>query len=242
MWWAGSKPCDVYVGTRAFAACHGPDILATETADGIEASLDTLRHWLAESAPKRLNLWLSGGLCRPMLMAPVDGLKTRAEWLRVAESMVPAHTGLVEPCDVWLENRGRTTGRRVAAAVPKALLASLQDTMQRMKSRPRIARIAPWWCEPLRGAAGGASPTKALAVRDCDSLTLLTGQAQAWASVALYAPVLDDAAAQSTLYRALMNVDAAPGEALVARLRVGGSVNQGERVACALGPLVEWSR
>jgi hypothetical protein len=239
--WVGSKPHDVYIGTRAFAACRGDEVLAAETVDGVDASLEALTAWLKDAAPKRMNLWLSGTLCRPMLLKPVEGLKTHAEWLRVAESMVALQTGLAEPCEVWVERRAPGAAP-MAAAISKAMLARLLEVAGRSTSRCRVVRIGPWWAEPLRASLGASRAPKALAVRDCDSLTLLTGQAQEFESVALYAPVSDEAAAQSALSRALMNVDCAPGEELVARLAVAQPGPGNAAAYCALARLTEWSQ
>jgi hypothetical protein len=217
-------------------------VLAAETVDDVEASMRALSAWLATAEPQRLNVWLSAGLCRPMLMAPVDGLKTHAEWLRVAEAMVSAQTGLSEPCEVWVERRSDSAGRRMAAAVPKAFLAQLQHAVAHTKTRARISRIAPWWSEPLRASADTPGAPEALAVRDCDSLTLLAGRDREIESVALYTPMREEAVAQSTLSRALMNIDVALGAELVARLVVSGPARGAAGHSGALSPLTEWSR
>jgi hypothetical protein len=237
-------PCDVYLGTRAFAACRGQNVLAAQATASLEESIDRWAGWLGEeAAPRRLNLWLSGSLCRPMLLQPVQGLKTADEWQRVAQAIVASHTGLTAPCEVWVERR-RGPQARMAAAVERTVLQRLLDTMQHAnRGRARATRIAPWWVEPLRASVAAAQKApKALAVRDCDSLVVLAGQGSEFESAALYTPLLDDTAAQSTLARAWLSAGVDPSAAQVARLNLAERPAAVQAPEAALASLTEWSR
>jgi hypothetical protein len=90
-------------------------------------------------------------------------------------------------------------------------------------------------------AAAQAAP-KALAVRDCDSLVVLAGQGSEFESAALYTPLLDDAAAQSTLARAWLSAGVDPSAAQVARLNLTERPAAIHAPDAALASLTEWSR
>ena len=85
MWWAGSKPYDVYLGTRAFAVCRGVEVQHVQAVAGQHAGIEALGAWLSKGQPRRrLRVWLSGGLCRPFIVREVPGVSGEAEWQRVA--------------------------------------------------------------------------------------------------------------------------------------------------------------
>lgn len=245
MWWAGNKACDVYLGTRAFAACQGEAVLEVQVVESLHAALEAWSAWLlqAQAGASRLNIWLSGSLCRPMLLGPAEGLKTQADWQRVAAAMVPGQTGIAEPCEVWVESRAGAQGR-MAAAMPSALLRELLDRAAGGGKKTRLARIAPWWAEALRVSRLGDPAPAALATRDCDSLALLMGQGSEFDAATMYAPMVDEEAVQSTLARALMSNDVPQAEVRVARLRFGAPAApaQGADPATgALAGLTAWS-
>jgi hypothetical protein len=242
VWWAGSKTCDVYIGTRGFAACHDAEVLRVQSVNGTEHALATLAEWLDQAASfERLNVWLSGGLCRPVYLKPVHGVRTQSDWKRIAQSTVVSQAGLAEPCEVWVERRSIHSAGRMAAAVPQALLRRVLETAGKPATRRRIARIAPWWSEALRlnSLSPSAASFPVLAVQDCDSIAMFVGQGNEFVSATSYTPMTDDETARATLARALMSTDTGDASPRLVKLQLAEGRCDG---AGALGSLTEWSR
>jgi hypothetical protein len=106
--------------------------------------------------------------------------------------------------------------------------------------RLRILSIAPWWAEVLRAALKRESRVSAVAIHDCDSLVLLSGQGEAFESATALTPILDADAAGAALARQLLSRDVAQGQEMVVRLLPSGASSA--RVGMALSGLAEWSR
>lgn len=104
MLWAGSKPRDLYLGTRAVAICDGADVLLSAPVQGFAAGVSQAQSHLAKAPlTGRLRVWLSGGLCRPFLLPDLPGIHGAAETLRVASRLASERTGLGSDCRVWLD-------------------------------------------------------------------------------------------------------------------------------------------
>ncbi len=236
MLWAGSKPRDVYLGTRALAICDGSDVLLSAPAQAFEAGVVQAQVHLA-NAPYtgRLRVWLSGGLCRPFLLPELPGIHGAAETLRVASRLASERTGLGTECRVWLDAPRRGEAR-VAVAVAQD---TLDRVMQGLGSRWRIESIQPWWAEVLQLALSRKVKPVAVGVQDCDSLTVLIGREGGFSVATTISPLLDDAAADSAFTRTLMSANVDPDEALRARLVMGGSAPG--TAPCSLGSLMEIS-
>ena len=252
MWWAGSrsgKVHDVYVGTRAFAVCAGGgEVVLAQAVAGVEEALAALGQWLAQAEAKlSLRLWLSGGLCRPFIVPLVPGLKNASELARVLQAMAPQHTGLPGECQVWKDNDGEAP---VAVAVQRVVLDSLQETVNAASQahRHRIASIRPWWADALRAALQQEPAVPAVAVQDCDSLTVLTGRGGRFDIATTLTPVIDREAARSSLARLLLTTDVGEGQERVVRLvplseaALSSGLPSGERRDVALHALAEFSR
>lgn len=240
MWWAGSRAVDLYLGTRAIAACRGDASLFAHFVGGPDQARTVLDASLRE-LPRRtsLRVWLSGGLCRPFLLQPVAGIRGAAEWQRVAEALGPTQTGLSQACDLWVETRPRSDGR-IAAAVPRDVLLGLQQSVEQADRRLRISSIAPWWAEVLRAALKREPQVSAVAVHDCDSLVLLSGQGDAFDSATALTPVLNADTAGAALARQLLSRDVMQGQEILVRLLPSGAKNA--HGSMALSGMAEWSR
>ncbi len=236
MLWAGSKPRDLYLGTRAVAICGGADVLLSAPVQGFAAGISQAQSHLAKAPfTGRLRVWLSGGLCRPFLLPDLPGVHGAAETLRVASRLASERTGLGSDCRVWLDAPRRDEAR-VAVAVAQD---TLDLVMQGLGSRWRIESVQPWWVEVLQLALSRKIKPVAVGVQDCDSLTVLIGRESGFSVATTISPLLDEAAADSAFTRTLMSANVDPDEALRARLVVGGSPSGA--ALCSLGSLMEIS-
>jgi hypothetical protein len=240
VWWAGSKAHDVYLGTRAFAASRPGEPLHWQDVDGLSGSLDAFKAWLTQAPPRqRLRVWLSGGLCRPFLLPQTAGVQGEAEWQRVAGAMAPAHTGLNQPCAVWLSKGKHVAGARVAVAVEQPLLQQLQELVP-TAGRHRLLSIAPWWSEVLRVAVKRDAALPALAVQDCDALTVLAGADSGFTAATVLTPIADAQAARAALTRWSLTADVDSERTVQARLV--REQNASAQHAGAFGAWTDWSR
>lgn len=242
MWWAGSEVHDVYLGTRAVAVCRRVEVLLSQPVDGFEAALAELGVW-RDKAPVRpkVRIWLSGGLCRPFLLPQVAGVRGAIEQQRMAEVLAPQHTGLTGPCRVEVDaaNKGAT---RAAVAMEKARL----DQLLELFGKHSPISIRPWWDEVLKSALQRKITPRVVAVQDCDSLTVLIGEAEKSSALTLaktLSPIVDRETADAALARLLMSADVGDGDVAVGRLILQRpSTSPGAESPTALAPLMEWSR
>lgn len=232
MWWAGSRPYDLYLGDRAVSLCDGEELRLSLAVDHWEAGLAAAREELARRADRRrVRVWLSGALCRPCVLPALQGLRNRAEMLKVAQALAGEKTGFAGPCRVWLE-RGAKRAVPMAAAVDVALLERLtKEALGR-----RLASITPWWAEALNTCLRGPHAPQAIAVRDSDALTVLAGPADEFGFAATYFPAHGRDAAAAAFARAMLSADLPAGPRSIWSL---GSAPVGQPVSCALGVLVE---
>lgn len=245
MWSAGSKVCDVYLGTRALAMCEGGVPVLTTDVEGFDAALSGWAGWLnADAAPmrRRLRLWLSGGLCRPFIVPAVQGVKDDAEIHAVASAMAPQLTGFVGPCTVFVERR-TPKASVIATAVQDDHIQKIHDLMASSTRKPKLLSIRPWWAELLRHSLLREPTLTALGVQDCDSMTVLIGrEPDGFDTATTYAPVIDQSTAQSVLTRALLSSDVADKSELIGRLVMDRPRDDDSLVGLALGRLAEFSR
>lgn len=239
MWWAGNKVRDVYLGTRAVAVCHGSDVLVAEPTEGFDESLSGLQAWIESAAPRlRLRVWLSGGLCRPFILAPVAGAKTDVELTRIATSLAGQRTGLDEACRVWLEPR-KLGESKVAVAIQESTLLAIQKMLATSSKRPRALSIQPWWSEMLRHVLVRKPGAKFVSVRDCDSVTVLAGDEIRYDFATTYGPVVDDDTARAVRLRALMSSGISEEDDVVGQLVVTAARSAKDSGDLRLGPLAE---
>jgi len=245
VWLAGSKACDVYLGTRALAVCEGGVPVLVTSVEGFDAAWSGLAEWLnAEAAPmrRRLRLWLSGGLCRPFIVPAVQGVANDAEIQAVASAMAPQLTGLVGPCTVFVERRAPKASV-IATAAQEGYIQKIHDLMASSARKPKLLSIRPWWAEVLRHSLLREPTLAALGVQDCDSMTVLVGRKPGgFDGATTYAPVVDQCTAQSVLMRALLSSDVASNSELVGRLVMDRPHEDVGLEGLALGRLAEFSR
>ena len=184
----------------------GPGVTGRSTAvSGRSEALVALGEWMhGVGQRRRVRLWLSGGLCRPFVLAPIPGVADRAELVKIALASAGQRTGLDGALAVWVEHRAATAGR-VVVAVQAELREQLVATVA--SAGWRVASIQPWWSEVLRRSVANASAAPvALAVQDCDALTFIHGQARDIHAASTYTPVLDAGSARGIVTRACVSV------------------------------------
>lgn len=238
MWWAGSKACDLYLGTRAVAIGNDTDEAIATSTDGFEAGMLWAQSQHKEKDhSSRLRVWLSGGLCRPFLLPDLAGISGEAEIARVASRLANERTGFPGACRVWLDAAKRGEPR-VAIAVEEETIGRLESGLG---SRWRIVSIQPWWAEVLRVALLRKEAPLALGVQDCDSLTILVGRNGGFESATTISPILDEASANAAFARARLSAKVEWGQEVLGRLKLGGALVSGPS-RCALGALMELRR
>lgn len=216
MWSVGSKPVHVYLGTRRVMV-SGAAGLQSQAVNGLAEARQVLRTQLQGlGKSSRLRLWLSGGLCRPFILDALPGLVSRDEIHRVAAATAAQRTGLAAPCRLWIEPRP-VIGDRVVVAMNAQVYDQLHDSFR--EAGHAALSVRPWWAELLPGAAAKTTDAATcLAVRDCDSVTLLFGAGAEVALASTYAPVADDSSAKAIVARTLVSSGLADGQVRFVRL------------------------
>ena len=228
----------LYVGSRCVALFDAQSRLWAQAVDGVDAALAALRERLQQNErPLRLRVWLSGGLCRPFVMPPVPGVKGRSELQRVAAAMAPQSCGFSGECSAWVDD-GRNGAPRLAVGLQQSTLQALLEAI----GTHRAVSVRPWWAELLRAAVAREAALPALAVQDCDSLTVLTGNGDGFATAATLSPIVEREAADAALARLLLSTDVAPGQELVARLSPLHEAAAPAELSVALASHAELSR
>lgn len=235
MWSVGSRPRDLYLGTRAVHVGDGTEVLLSSSVDGWEAGLVAARDFLSAMPDRRrVRVWLSGSLCRPCLLPSIEALNDREEKAKVAATLAGERTGMGDDVRVWVEARTRSRTPLVVAA-DRRVLARLAE---RGLGRP-LASIRPWWAEVLNFSLAQPSVPMAVGVRDCDSLTVLAGRETDFVFASTYFPPSGRDAAEAAFVRAMLSADAPPGPRWVWGLC--DAVVEAP-AGCALGGLAErWS-
>lgn len=232
MWWVGTRPRDVYLGTRAVHVCDGAELRFSQAVDGFEAALSAAGRWhAAEAGRQSLRIWLSGGLCRPFLLPEAQALRNREEMLRVATTFAAARTGLSAPCEIRLD-----VGPPPSLPLATAVEATTLEKINAAFAPRRLRSIGPWWAQVLNQALALPDPPVALAVQDCDSLTFLMGRDAGFERATGYFPMADRGTADATVARALLSAGV-PGELAQRWQLAEGPL--GAVAACPLGALAE---
>lgn len=203
MWWAGGKAVQAYLGSRRLM-CQGRDLppLDREVAS-LDLGLDLLLAHLGAAARTEcgVSLFSSGSQCRPFMMEPIDGLRGHAELMAIASSVAPARVDLVAPCVAWLAASSGRDVPSLAVAMSQPWVNALQDRFA--SAGHRLVSLRPWWALALKATLSKLPKgQRALAVVDCDSVTVLAGNGKAFTGATAHAPVLDAAVAASVVARA----------------------------------------
>lgn len=231
MWSVGSEPVHAYLGTRRVMV-SGAAGMQSQAVNGLAEALDALRTQMQDLGKRsRLRLWLSGGLCRPFILDALPGLVSRDEVHRVAAATAAQRTGLAAPCRLWIEPRPGM-GDRVVVAMSEQVYGQLNDIFR--EAGHAALSVRPWWAELLPGAvAKTADAATCLAVRDCDSVTLLFGVGAEVALASTYAPVADDGSAKAIVARTLVSSGLADAQVRFVRLVNSPQREDGEAAAVA---------
>lgn len=211
MWLAGLDRhlVDVYIGEGQVACVTRDGELWQEQVDGVDAAVAALRGYFdgpVRTGHRSLRIWLSGALCRPFLLARPTAVLNAFEFERIARAMAPDLTGLAGPCAVWCDRFNAADSALVAAA-SESLVAMLGDL--RCGKQCQVKMLRPWWSEALRLALKTKPDlrTGTLAIRESDSLTVLSGEGGCFLLAASHAPLGDERTFKSTWLRTSAAID-----------------------------------
>lgn len=205
MWWAGkrsaSRTAVAYVGEDAMRLALGGTVLAAAKVEGRDAALAALAAAVRE-LPRgtRLQVAVSGTVCRPFLLPAVEGVASESEWQAIAASMVEELTGLPTESPVWLDD-GQASPR-LAVAMDPAWRQGIEAI-----GGGSLRSVRPWWAlaiesvETTRADGGSAG----LAVADSEALVLLIADGSTYRVAQSYA--LEGEAPAAVLNRALVTHD-----------------------------------
>jgi hypothetical protein len=238
VWWAGPEATDIYLGTRCLAVFEGQERVFLQSLAEGELPSTAFDQWIRGAKRRaRIRVWVSGGLCRAFLVASAPQLKSRDELVKVAQAMAPASTGLSEGCRVWVDGEGGPAGT-VATAMDRVALEAIVSGAK--AGGLRVLSIRPWWAELLRAALVENPALRSLAVRDCDSVTVLAGEGSRIEQATTQAPILDQAAGAAAIRRMLMLSNVAPGACTVGRFHPDGNRRADRTIPVALGNWAEF--
>lgn len=223
MWSAGSSLAHVYVGhsiagvsrTVAGADADRAWMPCASALQGWQLAAEMLSSGNGLRRP-RIRLWLSGGLARPFLFGPVEGLTRWAEAVEVAANLAPDSTGMAGPCLVWLD-AWQAGHACVAVAMQQQLRDGIESVAKR--HRLRLAGLRPWWAAVLDSAVESSEQAcRLLAVDEPDSLTILSGSEAALDSASSHVPAPAPEFLRSALTRRTLAEGIGADQVRVARL------------------------
>lgn len=248
MLWAGTE-AQVYLGQTEVGVwtplanhCDVQWLNCVSAIEGWGHGVDLL--WQLNPSPRKQHvaLWLSGALARPFILQAVEGLGRWSEAAQVAAGVAPDATGLLGPCDVWLDH-----WKPDVACLAIAFDRSTRSTIEQVArdKRVRLTAMRPWWVNAVNRSAKELGPqTRLLAVEETDALTVLVGTdgRLTWASS--LAPRPQAGQMEDALTRAMLATNVSAVNAR--RTRMGtrlhapsptGSHQQAEPFAVQLEPL-----
>lgn len=195
-----------------------------------DSAVSALESWTGEIERQRagrwrkanVTLWLSGGLARPFLCGPVEGLAGWDEAEAMASATALQATGLGAACQVRLEGwpgDGAVLGIAVEGAVVQAVAEIARARRLAWRS------VRPRWAGLLDEALARHSSVSLLACAEEDALTVLGGAAGAervasheFELAATYAPAPAIDRAMSLWKRTILSRDLRPDDTWFARL------------------------
>lgn len=170
MWWAGSGLTHVYIGSQQWATQeHGAAPHWRASPDWNTAVDHLCRAMTALNGRRRMAVWLSGDLCRPMMLPERADLASFSECQALANAVASARTGIAGPCQVWLDT---SSHHSPAVAVSAALLAAVTQGLGKVA---RVESIRPWWAVALEHALKVKPKARAVGILEARSLTALGG-------------------------------------------------------------------
>lgn len=239
MWWAGSRrgnALDVYLGTRAAGIGTADGQTSFEVVEGLDAALDAARGLLGSTQPRRpLRLWLSGALCQPFMLPPLQGAQGREEVERIAAAAAGDSTSLGSSCEVWLHAESSDAGTLVAA-VPQGLPARIVEAFAGL-GRP--VSLRPWWGEVMRSQLAQPAPgSTTIGVQDCDALVVLSGVGDGFDFATAITPLAGVEESRAAWARMLMAREQPPETSRLLRLALDDAPAGGIE-GCAFGQRLE---
>lgn len=190
-----------YVGEDAMRLALGGTVLAAAKVEGRDAALAALAAAVRE-LPRgtRLQVAVSGTVCRPFLLPAVEGVASEAEWQAIAASMVEESVGLPAESPVWLDV-GQASPRLAVAMDP-----AWRQGIETIGGRS-LRSVRPWWALAIEslGSTRADGGIEGLAVADSESLVLLIADGDTYRVAQSYA--LEGEAPAVVLNRALVTHD-----------------------------------
>jgi len=151
------------------------------------------------------------------MMAPIEGLRSRAEAERAAQAMAPAETGLEGECRVWLDAR-KPAQPCLAMAVQQDLIATLQAAAA--ETGITLRSVQPWWNWALSEQLNRKGSVRMLAAVDSDALTVLASDGQGITFAQSCCPAPAEGRVEAQLRRQAVSLGISAAE--VARVNLGG--------------------
>ncbi|SEL65229.1 hypothetical protein SAMN05216359_11310 [Roseateles sp. YR242] len=246
MWWAGKRGiATVYVGQDevrlAHAGPNGDEQQVVARAVPLGEAAPFLREALKPLGRVALRVLVSGGLCQPFLLPPVEGVGSDAEWLQVAAGLLEDLTGMPANSRLWLDREQGTPPLAVG------LHPEVEALVKGLAEHYRVQALKPWWGEVLAregvasvrvadgplpqvgaSAHGGSAHTGAgagmstkpeaqgLVVIDSDAVTVLLADGNRYEVAQSYS--LMGEPAPTVLARALISHGRHVGEVVVRRM------------------------
>lgn len=204
----GSDVIDAYLGLRISGIARRGETPSWQPHQSVEAGLTSLFQRAGEVGTRRwgrkspMRVWLSGGLARPFICGPVEGLKRWTEVLALAEATAADLTGLMGPCTVHVQgwpSPQPTLAVAVASSVRDAIEGAALDHGHRIRS------LRPWWTSALNHVLATQAHARMVAVSEGDAMTLVGGKDVHFTRASSYLPAPSVEQASALLLRLAMS-------------------------------------
>lgn len=220
MWSAGNERrglnvAEVYLSGTEVAVADGAGALWRCEAASTAAAVDVLAERLNATSSKRVRVWLSAELCRPVRLPAVAGELSRKERRRLAEIAAVAQSGLAPPCRVSIDP-GEAAEEGVAVVVQESVLAEIERGLLAAGRRP--SSVKPWWTHVLEVAMRARPALRALGVSEGKATTILTGNGRHFSAARTVCPVESFEAGEAAFARSLVAGMIPEHDALAVRL------------------------
>jgi hypothetical protein len=207
---------DLYVGESVVAWARDDRTQVFEDAAGFAPALQRCllevgreRRWFER---RSVNVWLSGALARPFVVAPVAGLRSVAEAQAIAIAAAGPATGIAAPCAVQLEGLP-TAAPALATAVAQHVIDAIHTAIKAHGAT--AVSLRPWWARALDARLKQRSGATLVAVDEPDGVTLL-GASDSGPTVAMTQVPRPDPEQTLTMVRRLcMGRDVPPDRVLL---------------------------
>lgn len=233
MLWVGSKPIDVYLSHRTLRLVENDEIICQRDSNETHGALSLVEHLQSwrQSTNKKMNIWLSGSLCRPTLVYCPKGLNDANEFSALAEAAMRQQHGTDENLLVWT---GQVTPERdnLVAAIPAWLPNALASV--------RLKTLSPWWSMAFNQVQSEDRPT-VLSVEDDEAVTLLASQDNHFQLASTITPLSTGSATRSALSRLLFSAGIEPTAILQLKLDFETKADVSLAAQAVRLPLARWT-